>query len=49
LAHYVPDAKDIRELIRRAATRALNRIWLGEGPQPGRLDPAMARTDALYD
>jgi hypothetical protein len=49
LARYGADAKEAREMIRDAATRALNRLWPADGPQPGRLDPAMAWNEALYD
>jgi hypothetical protein len=47
LAHYGPETKPIRELLRRSGERALESLWPQNGQAP-RLEPAGA-AEALYD
>ncbi len=48
LAHYGPETKEARELLRRAVTRTLNQIWPEDSSHPRQLEPA-AGTEGLYD
>ncbi len=47
LAHYGPEAKPIREALRRAGARSLELLWPQNGQAP-RLEPA-GGAEALYD
>jgi hypothetical protein len=39
LAHYGPEAKDVRQQIRREAEGLLHRIWSDDQGQPGHIEP----------
>jgi hypothetical protein len=48
LAHYGPEAKDVRDLLRRTVTSALDQMWPENRSRPAQLDPAAA-SERLYD
>jgi hypothetical protein len=48
LAHYGPETKDARDLLRRGVARALDGLWSG-GSEPSHLDPSPPDSEALYD
>ncbi len=48
LAHYGPETKEARELLRRAAVGAIDRLWPENGPRPGQGQPTFA-AEALYE
>ena len=39
LAHYGPETKEIRDLLRNAVTRVVNQIWPKDGPSAAPPDP----------
>lgn len=47
LAHYGPDAKDTRELLRQAVSRMIEKLWAPDVPATSR--PTSAEGEALYD
>jgi hypothetical protein len=49
LAHYGPDTKEPRGMLRAAVTRVLAEIWPDDSSQPAQLDPTAARAEGLYD
>jgi Protein of unknown function (DUF4239) len=49
LAHYGPEAKETREMLRGLVVRMLAQIWPEDGSQRAQLDPKAARGDVLYD
>jgi hypothetical protein len=49
LAHYGPEAKEVRDLLRGGVVRTLERIWPEDISQHTQLDPIMAQGDYLYD
>jgi hypothetical protein len=49
LAHYGPQAKEARELLRVIVARMLAQIWPEDGSGHAQLDPRAARAEALYD
>ena len=49
LAHYGPEAKESRELLRVAVARMRTQIWPEDGSGRVQLDPRAARADAVYD
>jgi hypothetical protein len=49
LAHYGPEAKESRQLLRAVVGRMLKQIWPEDGSGRMQLDPRATRADALYD
>ncbi len=49
LAHYGPDAKEPRDMLRTAVERILVVMWPGDGAQSAQLNPTAANAEALYD
>jgi len=49
LAHYGPEAKDARTLLRNSIQAALERVWPTDGAQPAAIDPKASPAEALYD
>ena len=49
LAHYGPETKEIREVLRGGVVQMLERIWPETRSQHSQLDPAMAKAEFLYD
>jgi hypothetical protein len=47
LAHYGPEARDARELLRQAVSRMIERLWATDAPTSTR--PTTAEGEALYD
>jgi hypothetical protein len=48
MAHYGPETKEARELVRRSIVNALERIWPEKGSQPSQVEPTTALED-LYE
>jgi hypothetical protein len=48
LAHYGPETKQARELLRRSVARMLDQIWPENSSRPAQLEPA-AGGEILYD
>ncbi len=48
LAHYGPETKEARDLLRRSVVRTLDQLWPEDSSQPAQLDPTEARADVLY-
>src|SRR5512147_1110371 len=46
LAHYGPETKEARDLLRRTVTGAIDRIWPENRSQPANLAPAERRAEA---
>ena len=50
LAHYGPETKEVRDLLRRVVTRELQLTWSETGTSPhAKFDPSAARADVLFD
>ena len=49
LAHYGPETKEIRDLLRSAVTRVLNQVWPKEGPSAAPAPPQAAGGDIIWD
>jgi hypothetical protein len=49
LAHYGPETKEIRDLLRNAVTRVVNQIWPKDGSSTAPAPPQAAGGDILYD
>jgi hypothetical protein len=50
LAHYGPETKEVRDLLRRVVTRELQLTWSESGTSPhAKFDPSAARGDILFD
>jgi hypothetical protein len=50
LAHYGPETKEVRDLLKRAVTRELQLTWAQTGASPrSKFDPTAARADVLFD
>jgi hypothetical protein len=50
LAHYGPETKEVRDLLRRVVTRELQLTWSETGTSPhAKFDPSAARGDILFD
>ena len=49
LAHYGPEAKEVRDLLRGGVVQMLERTWPEGHSQHSQLDPLMAKGEALYD
>jgi hypothetical protein len=45
LAHYGPETKEVRDLLRGAVTRTLDLVW----QQHSQMEPTAARAEILYD
>ena len=48
LAHYGPEAKDARDLLRKGVARVLDGLWTGHS-EPSHLDPSVTDSEVLYD
>jgi hypothetical protein len=49
LAHYGPETKEARNLLRHSVVRVLDQIWPEDSSQPAQLDPTAAGAEPLYD
>ena len=50
LAHYGPETKEVREVLRRAVTRELNRTWQEDNTTgPVKFDPTAAGGEIIYE
>jgi hypothetical protein len=49
LAHYGPETKEARDLLRGAVARSLDLIWHRDHQQPSQLEPTAAGGEILYD
>jgi len=49
LAHYGPETREVRELLRRAVIRLLNQVQPDDGSEPGKAEPTAAGGEILYD
>jgi len=49
LAHYGPEAKEVRDLLRGGIVQMLERTWPQVRSQHSQLDPTTARADFIYD
>ena len=50
LAHYGPETKEVREVLRRAVTRELNLTWQEDNTtRPVKFDPRAARGEIIYE
>jgi hypothetical protein len=49
LAHYGPETKEARDLLRNVATRILDETWSKDNTSHSRVEPPPAGGDALYD
>jgi Protein of unknown function (DUF4239) len=49
LAHYGPEAKDARSLLRLSVAAGIERYWPTNGARPARLDPTASPFEAVYD
>ena len=50
LAHYGPETKEVRDLLKRAVTRELQVTWSETGTSPpAKFDPSAAKADILFD
>jgi hypothetical protein len=49
LAHYGPETKEARALLRRSVARELHRIQPENGTPPAKFDPAAAGAEVVYD
>jgi hypothetical protein len=49
MAHYGPETKDLRELLRVIVVRTHNDIWPEDRTRPARLDPAGSGNEVLYE
>jgi hypothetical protein len=49
LAHYGPDTKEVRNLLRSAVERAGNQMWLHENSKPAQLDATPSNLEVLID
>ena len=49
MAHYGPETKDARDLLRHTVARVLERMWSKDGSRPAPLEPAAAGEKRLYD
>jgi len=48
MAHYGPETKEARDLLRRSVVRALDRMWPETTSGPARLEPT-AESEGVYD
>ena len=49
LAHYGPETKEARDLLRGAVARSLNLIWHQNSQQPSQTEPTAAGGEIIYD
>jgi len=49
LAHYGPETKEVRDLLRRAVTRELQLTWQNGTTPPAKFDPTAAGAEILFD
>jgi len=49
LAHYGPETKEVRDLLKRAVARELQQTWQNGTTPPAKFDPSAARGDILFD
>ena len=49
LAHYGPETKEARDLLRGAVTRSLDLIWHQDHQQPSQMEPTAAGGEIIYD
>jgi hypothetical protein len=49
LAHYGPEAKDARALMRNSVAAAIERVWPTSGTKPAGIDEKSTSAEALYD
>ena len=49
LAHYSPETKETRDLIRGVVVRTLNQFWPEKGSQPVQLDPLAGKSHFLFE
>jgi hypothetical protein len=49
LAHYGPETKECRDLVRSVVVHFIDRLWPQEGSQKLQLEPAMGGSEAVID
>src|SRR5258707_11873100 len=49
LAHYGPDAKDVRSALRSTVAAGIERVWPTNGAHPAGFDLTISPVEALYD
>ena len=49
LAHYGPETKEARDLLRGDVERTIDRLWPQDGSQKFKLDPTAGQAQILYD
>jgi hypothetical protein len=49
LAHYGPETKEARNLLRHSVVRVLDQMWPEDSSQPAQLDPTAAGAEPVYD
>ena len=49
LAHYGPETKEARDLLRGAVARSLDLIWHQNPQQPSQMEPTAAGSEIIYD
>jgi hypothetical protein len=49
LAHYGPEAKEVRDLLRNSVARVVDQIWPKDGPSAAPAPPQAAGGEILYD
>jgi len=49
LAHYGPETREVRDLLRGAVARTLNLMWQQDQPQQSQITPAAGGGEILYD
>ena len=49
LAHYGPETKETRDLLRAVASRMLDQLWASNTSRPERLEPTAAGGEMFYD
>jgi hypothetical protein len=48
MAHYGPETKEARDLLRRSVVHAIDRMWPKDGSGPAQLEPT-AESESVYD
>jgi hypothetical protein len=49
LAHYGPETKEVRDLLRSAVARTLDMLWPKDRRQPPQMEPTAAGGEIIYD
>ena len=49
LAHYGPEAKPSRDLLRQSVEKMISRLWPDKRSEPSQLDPTRSSGEVLYD